>query len=73
MNNLIKPFTITTAAFVAGLLINKAVAAKNQSRQIDIAEKELESLQDLRMKEYEKNGKVSDETSKAISKILEKL
>lgn len=73
MNNLIKPFTITTAAFVAGLLINKAVTAKTQSKKIEIAEKELESLRDLRTKEYENTGKVSEETSKAINKILENL
>lgn len=73
MNNLIKPFTISTAAFVVGMLINKAVTAKTTSKKIEIAEKELDALQELRIKEYENNGTVSEATNKAINKILEKL
>lgn len=70
MSNLIKPFTITTAGMVAGLIIGKVFSANDKKRKNEIAKAELERLHKIQETEIKKYGKVSDETRKMINSVI---
>lgn len=72
-NNLVKPFTITTAGVVAGYLATKAIKALNDKRKNDILKQELEHLHKIQDAEISKTGATSEKTENLIQMTLAKM
>ena len=71
-NKFLKPFTITSAGFMAGLIIGKIFQHTQKKKQLELASKELDKLHEIQANEIKKNGKVSEETKQMIDDIVNK-